>query len=453
MKKLSDLFKYIFKKGDDRSLKIRSNIIIIFLFKGGSLLVNLLLVPITIHFVNPSEYGVWLTLSSVIAWFGISDIGFGNGLRNKFTEAQAQNDTKLAKGYVSTTYISLTCIIAFLWLLFFISSFFLDWSLILNTDPSTKDSLTKVVLILFTFFALQFIFKLVGTVLIASQEPGKASGFDFIANVFILISIYLMIKLNVAGSLEILAVITGSFQLLVYIIATFWFYSGKLKPYRPSIKYFKFSYIRSLMGLGVKFFIVQISMIFIFQCTNIIIMQILDSESVTIYNIAYRYFTIPMTIALIVVSPFWSAFTDAYVKKDYIWMTKVYKQLLKLVLFMIGVLIVFFILSEFAYKIWIKDEVIIPIGVSFVMMLNIIAITISSVFISIINGTGKLKIQLLLNIVLSFFYIPLAIFLGHHYRLIGIIIASFIINLIYAILVPMQCYKIVNNKAHGYWAK
>ena len=344
-------------------------------------------------------------------------------------------------------------IMILLWLLFFISSFFLDWSFILNTDPSTKDSLTKVVLILFTFFALQFVFKLVGTILIANQEPGKASGFDFIANIFILISIYLMIKLNIVGSLEILAIITGSFQLLVYIIATFWFYSGKLKPYKPSIKYFKLSYIRSLMGLGLKFFIIQISMIFILQSTNIIISHVLDPEQVTIYNIAYRYFTIPMTVALIVMAPFWSAFTDAYAKKDYAWMKKVFKQLLIFTSLILVLLFLFFVISDFAYEVWIKNEVLIPKYISFVMMLNIMAMTISSVFISIINGTGKLKIQFLSNIILSFLYIPLAVFLGLRFSLLGIVSANFIISIIYAILVPFQCYLIVNDKAKGYWNK
>ena len=36
-----------------------------------------------------------LTLSSIIGWFAFFDIGFGNGLRNKFAEAIAKGDHQL----------------------------------------------------------------------------------------------------------------------------------------------------------------------------------------------------------------------------------------------------------------------------------------------------------------------------------------------------------------------
>ena len=50
-----------------------------------------MLVPLTIHYINPTRYGIWLTVSSIIGWVSFFDIGFGNGLRNKFAEALAKH--------------------------------------------------------------------------------------------------------------------------------------------------------------------------------------------------------------------------------------------------------------------------------------------------------------------------------------------------------------------------
>ena len=55
------------------------------------MLISLLLVPLTIDYLNPTQYGIWITLMSVIAWFNFFDIGLGNGLRNKFATAKAEN--------------------------------------------------------------------------------------------------------------------------------------------------------------------------------------------------------------------------------------------------------------------------------------------------------------------------------------------------------------------------
>ena len=72
-----------FTKGHERSIKAKKNIGLSFLIKGASIAISLILVPLTINYINPYRYGIWLTLSSVVSWFSFFDIGLTNGLRNK----------------------------------------------------------------------------------------------------------------------------------------------------------------------------------------------------------------------------------------------------------------------------------------------------------------------------------------------------------------------------------
>jgi O-antigen/teichoic acid export membrane protein len=442
-----------FKSSNERSAKAIKSIFYIFLFKGGNMAINLLLVPLTIKLLNVFEYGLWLTISSIIAWFSIVDVGFGQGLRNKFVEAVAVGDTKLAQSYVSTTYFFLAGFLFLVWVVFFITNYYIDWSVILNIDESLSSEMSSVVLIFLSFFLLQFVFKLVGIVLTANQEPGKSAQFDFVSNVLCFIAILFMVIFNIKGSLKSLAIIVGVAQLIVYLIATFVVFNNRLKLYRPSLSTFRIKYIKSIMGLGIKFFIIQFAAIFIFQSTNLIITQKLGAEQVSIYNIAYKYFTIPMTIGLIIIAPLWSAFTDAYVKNDYDWMKNVNKKIFYLLIIIVALLIILYLISDIVYYYWIGENIKIDKDISFMMMLNIITATIFSILIVIINGFGKLKLQLIASVIISILFYPLSFYLCDKFGLKGMLYSNIIVNVVYIILIYIQSQKLIYNKAYGIWNK
>ncbi|HSN08168.1 MAG TPA: hypothetical protein VLS85_03975, partial [Hanamia sp.] len=118
-------------KGAERSIKAKKNILASFFIKGTSILISLLLVPIAINYVNVSQYGIWLTLSSIVVWFSFFDVGLTQGLRNKFAEAVATGNDDLAQIYVSTTYAILTMICTLLWIIFLFANQFINWAHIL----------------------------------------------------------------------------------------------------------------------------------------------------------------------------------------------------------------------------------------------------------------------------------------------------------------------------------
>ena len=53
---------------------------------------SFLIVPLTIDYVNATQYGIWLTMSSIISWITLFDLGLGNGFRNRFAEAKAEGN-------------------------------------------------------------------------------------------------------------------------------------------------------------------------------------------------------------------------------------------------------------------------------------------------------------------------------------------------------------------------
>ena len=92
---IKDKVSAYFTKGNERSVAVKKNIAVSLVLKCISILVSLQVVPLTIGYVNPTKYGIWLTLSSIIAWLSYFDLGFAHGFRNRFAEAKAKGDMKL----------------------------------------------------------------------------------------------------------------------------------------------------------------------------------------------------------------------------------------------------------------------------------------------------------------------------------------------------------------------
>src|SRR5690606_7162947 len=88
IKKLHQSFDALLNSGQERSIKAKKNIAISLAIKGVSICISFIMVPLTIDYINPSRYGIWLTLSSIVGWFSFFDVGLTQGLRNKFAEAK-----------------------------------------------------------------------------------------------------------------------------------------------------------------------------------------------------------------------------------------------------------------------------------------------------------------------------------------------------------------------------
>lgn len=413
-----------------------------------------LLVPLTLGYLGARDYGIWLTMSSVIAWFGFFDIGLGNGLRNRFAEAVARNDKELARTYVSTTYFGLTAIFGGLWLIFIPVSFFIDWNVVFNIPVESEHNLHLLVMYIFTLFVMRFVLKLISIIITADQKPAISNTFDPISNVISLLIIYIL-TLTTQGSLMYLAVAVTFSPVFVLLVASVYFFSRDYKNYRPSIRYFRASQFRDLTGLGFQFFIIQIAVLVIFSTDNMIIAQVLGPEAVTPYNIAFKYFhSVSMAFAILM-NPLWSAYTQAYTLNDISWIRNITRKLVKIWLLVLLLVVIMVMISGPFYKLWVGDKVEIPLVLTVFMGLYILISTWNNIFVYFINGTGKVRFQLYSSVIAAAANIPLSIFLARDLNMgvTGVIMATCICLLPGTVLAPVQYKMILNSNARGIWNK
>jgi O-antigen/teichoic acid export membrane protein len=442
-------------KGQDRSIKAKKNIVGSLLIKGSSILISLIMVPLTINYVNPSQYGIWLTLSSIVGWFAFFDIGLTQGLRNKLAEALAAGDFGKARIFVSTTYASLGLIFFLVWLVFLIANFFLDWTSILKVETTMYHELSMLVVIVFTYFCLQFVLKTVTAILTADQQPAKASLIDLIGQFMSLISIILLVIFT-EGSLTNLGLALCVSPILVMLVANYLLFNGKYKKFKPAIKHVDFKHAKSLFQLGGKFFVIQIAAIIQYESANIIIARNFSTTDVTAFNVVYRYFGMLNMMLTIFLTPFWSACTEAFLNKDFEWIKKSIKNYnsLTVILIICGLIMLFF--SQHIYDLWLgKGTLQIDFTLSLFGLVFFSSFLFGSPYVSFLNGISALRIQFISSIFSPFLYIALAIYFIQvlDWGVYSLFIAAFLANFNGVILAPLQYHLIINKKLEGIWLK
>ncbi len=441
-----------FSSGDPRTVTAKRNIICSFFIKGISILVSFVLVPLTIDFINPVQYGIWLTISSLVGWFAYFDMGLTHGFRNKFAQAVAQNDKRLAKEYVSTTYVILTIIFMTLLLGTYIGNFYIDWSHWLKLNESLAGNLSRVFGILILFFCLNTILNVFTTLLLALQKTALSSLIPAISQLIILVVIFILTK-KTAGTLLLLTSIFSGIQCLVLLLLSILFFSTKFKEYSPSLSCVNFKLFKNIFGLGCKFFIIQLSLLVIFQTSNIILSRTLGPESVTVYNICYKYFFAINMILTIVFTPYWSAFTDAYTVNDTKWMINTYQSLSKVWVGATLIAVIMLLVSPLFYHFWIGDTVEIPYSLSIGMFLYVLIMSRANLYMYLLNGIGTVNIQMIIYLIFGAIAIPLMVTFCKSYGIIGIIIVSSLVYLGQCIFGHIQLKKILNSTATGIWLK
>jgi O-antigen/teichoic acid export membrane protein len=447
-------FRRHFLQGQPRTLKAKRNIVVLFVLRAVSVLVNFILVPLTLNYLNPTKYGIWLTLTSVINWVGVLDIGLGTGLRNKFAEALARDNDDLAKTYVSTAYVFIGVIAAGAIILFWTINPFLNWASILKTGPELRSELGSLARVVFTFFCLRLVFGLIGTLLIANQRPAMSTFLEVLTNIISLFIIYILTRVS-SGSLYWLGFVISGVTGLVPLAANFWYFSGKYKRYAPSLDHVNTDYAKQLTGLGVQFFILQLAGIVVFSTSNIIITQFYGPEEVTPFNIAFKYYGVPAMAFLMVLTPFWTAYTDAHVRGDHAWIRRSNKRLIQIWGGLVVAVALMTIVADRVYAIWVGKSVQVPLILSIFNGLYVIIVAWSNIFAYFINGTGKIRLQIYAAVIVSVLNIALAVYFSEHFALrsAGVILATCLALLPGCFLWPVQMKKLLTGTATGIWGK
>lgn len=441
----------LLRSDSNRTGLIKKNILASFFIKGWVIAVQLMMVPLTLHCLGVYENGIWLTISSMLVWIDNLDAGLGNGLRNKLAEYIAKDDYENARRSVSST---LFMLVAFIVPVSFAINLWIwnaDTYSFFNVDPHVVGNLNKILSCSAIFVCSTFIFKFIGNFYMGLQMPAVNNLLGCLGQTLALIGT-LVVYMSGSHSLFYIAIVNTVAPLLVYLISYPITFGRRYPHLSPSLKYVDIQSAVSLFKMGIKFFVLQISGVVLFMTTNILISRYYTPEMVTPYQIAYRYFSVLQLLFFIICVPYWSATTDAYNKKDFAWIKASGRQLDRIIMGILFVAIVMVLASKPIYQLWVGDASIVSLGMTIMVAVYVMILTLSMRYSYIINGFGTLKMQLITTVVAAVCYIPLAIFFCRDSdNVLYLLAVMSLVNLPGLIVNAVQYRKIIKGTAKGIW--
>lgn len=445
--------KEYFTGRSGRSQMVVKNAAGSFAIKASSMVIDFIKVPIYLTFLDSSHYGVYLTIASIVAWTHQFDFGLGTGLRYKLTQAISLGNEERGKQLVSTAYISMSVIMLLLLLISIPIIISLNWSGILNCDFIDAKTLVLCVVMVLAVFVVQFVLELISVVLQADQKAAISTVFKPLANLLSLLSILALIPFY-HNSL-ILACLALTVPIVVVLfIANVYFFRKKYNRIAPSFKDFRKDCIRDIYSLGLKYFTSQLSSLIVFSTASFLLSHYVAPTEATVYNTAWAYFGIIVAFNAMVLQPLVSAVTDAYVKKEMVWVKNIFK---KIRLYSTGlslIEILLLVISPFVFQIWLGERLTIPLELSIVMTVYFVFNVWVTPYSNFVGGVGKMNISVLLSITKIVVFFPIAIAMIKLFGSVGLIITILTVNTLPNLIVgAIQYNMIINNKAKGIWNK
>jgi O-antigen/teichoic acid export membrane protein len=291
------------------------------------MLISVIQVPLSTGYLGRERYGLWMTVGSMMGFFGFADFGMGNGLVNALSEADGKQNRVLARIYVSNAFFLLLGIGALVIMTFFLLDPFIAWEGIFNVKTaSVKNETTAVVFVLIAITAFNFPLGVVQRVRDGYQES-YINTFWGIIGAFISLG-GLLTAIYLKASLPWLIAAISSGQIIALFFS--WIHLFLSRPWlAPSLSAFDWREARKLANIGIIFLMLQIFTIIVNSSDNIIIAQIISVVAVSNFVIAQKMFMMTQVVQAFV-QPLWPAFGEAMSRREYDWARRTFNRALGL---------------------------------------------------------------------------------------------------------------------------
>jgi hypothetical protein len=155
----------------------------------------------------------------------------------------------------------------------------------------------------------------------------------------------------------------------------------------------------------------------------------------------------------IIVLPYWSAFTHAYEKNDMEWIKKIIKKLLLIWCGICLCLLAIYFFNGTIFRLWIKNKIAVNQTTGLWFVLYFASYSGMLPFVTFINGTGKITLQLYIACFVILANIPLTIYFTRNLNMDinGTILAGILCTVPFIILMAIQTVKIINKSPKLIW--
>ena len=296
---------------------------------------------------------------------------------------------------------------------------------------------------------LQFFLRLINSVLYALQLSSVNNALALLSNIIILLAINIIPHTNAETDLLRLAYVNILAVNIPLVIATIIVFFSKLKDCKPRLLYYKKEYARTILGMGIVFFVLQFASVLIGNTNEFLISHFCQVSDVVEYQPYYKLTNVCITIFGLAMTPIWSAVTKGMANKDFLWIRRLYTSLLGLAI-VAGVAMMGLVpLLPYIVKVWLGDGYVIKTGYTILFVIYSAFAIWNSVNSTIANGLGVLKAQAIFLTFGAILNIPLSYILAATTNSwIGIVCANIISYIPVCVTQPVYLWGFLKNQSN-----
>ena len=415
--------------------------------------INLVTVPLTVNYLGAERYGLWMSISSVMALMGFADLVLGNGLLNAVAKANGRSSNEDAQIAVSSTFYILLGISGVLLAIFLSAFTFISWQHVFNVSSALaiKES-APTMLVLVIILLINIPLGIIERIYLGYQE-----GYRF--QIWLILGSFLsfaglLLCINFKWGLPWLVLAFSGGQLIATFMNGIYLFSKKRKYLLPRLKYFNLDMGKTLIRSGLIFFLLGLFTLLANTSDDIILSQTLGPSSVAGYEVVKKMFLFSMFTQYII-QPLWPAFAEAMESGDIEWAKKTLKKGLRISIICAAVI-------SLPLLIFGKQIVLVWVGAAYIpswwllagFYVFVLIANYGGVMSTFLNSGPLLYRQLLIVGLSGTSSVIFKIYLSAHFGVSGIIWATI---LCYGVFYIIPCYRLafsyLNDKKNEFTPK
>jgi O-antigen/teichoic acid export membrane protein len=282
---------------------------------------GLVTIPMTLHYLGPERFGLWMTINAVVAILAFADFGIGNGVLNAVSEAWGKDDLCAVRSCVENGLVLLS-FVAILGLAVFFSTYsFTNWAAIFNVhSPVAAVEAGPAMAVFVVCFACNLPLGVIQRVQLGLQEGFLSTLWQLFGSVAGLLGVLAVI--HARGGLPWLVAALAGAPVVASVLNSALFF-GVLRPaLRPSLSLLSLTSMGKIAKLGALFFVLQLAVAMAFSSDNLIVARVLGAEAVATYAITAKMFSMISVVIAMFVGPLWPAYGEAISRGDTHWVKR-----------------------------------------------------------------------------------------------------------------------------------
>jgi len=396
--------------GKFRERRIKLAVVTALTSKSITIIVQLVAAPVAINALGAERYGVFVTLTAILAWMGIVHTGLMPGLTRGIANSVASGDRASQERYLSTAFFFISGIVVVLLVLLMIIWWEIPVERLFGANYTDYTAEIRRGLL---WLGVIFILRLILSVVEAARQGYQE---QYITNA------------SLAGS-QALSIV------LLFVVASYWptivgmtvaiygpivlaqllngIHLGLSRPFLvPRFSHFDFLLNRILIATGSAFLVIQVSVFVMQELILLLVGRKLGPESTATVAVMLRMLLLSAGVVTMVTVPLWPAITDAVARRNIDWVRSTYKKLtLFSLIYSVAIGVVIAIFGNTIVHLWIGPEVSPSGPLQGLIGLYFVVIIWSHVNLMTLVGIGWLWPPAVVMLIESVVMIPLALWL------------------------------------------